>query len=119
MYKPSSNSRQASFFWDLETMQDSKRAAVQVGKHGRLVSFREVFCSTLQSGQRSPSQAYPPDDRLAYAEASAQCIRRAGMLQFTENAYYQYFCGLEAFGTLALVHRLNRSTSGTVSVRRG
>ncbi len=41
------------------------------------------------------------------------------MLQFTENAYYQYFCGLEAFGTLALVHRLNRSTSGTVSVRRG
>ena len=48
MYKPSSNCRQASFFWDLETMLDSKH---QLFKPAYMVdwslfenSFAPLFC---------------------------------------------------------------------------
>lgn len=77
MYKPSSNSRQASLFWDLETMLDSKHPLFKLANMVDWSLFENSF-APLFCADNGPSQANPTDDRLAYAKASSQCIRRTG-----------------------------------------
>ena len=49
MYKPSSNSRQASLFWDLETMLDSKHPLFKLANSVDWSlfekSFAPLFCA--------------------------------------------------------------------------
>ena len=101
MYKPSSNCRQSSFFWDLETMLDSKH---QLFKLANMVdwslfenSFAPLFC---RDNGRPPKPI-----RLMVGLLMLKHLRNVSdeqvVAQFTENAYYQYFCGMESFSIAA------------------
>lgn len=101
MYKPSSNCRQSSFFWDLETMLDSKH---QLFKLANMVdwslfenSFAPLFC---RDNGRPPKRI-----RLMVGLLMLKHLRNVSdeqvVAQFTENAYYQYFCGMESFSIAA------------------
>ena len=102
MYKPSSNSRQASLFWDLETMLDSKHHLFKLANMVDWSLFENSFAPLFCADNGRP----PKPIRLMTGLLMLKHLRNVSdeqvVVQFTENAYYQYFCGLEAFSTSAL-----------------
>ena len=101
MYKPSSNSRQASLFWDLETMLDSKHALFKLTNMVDWSLFEKSFAPLFCADNGRP----PKPIRLMTGLLMLKHLRNVSdeqvVVQFTENAYYQYFCGLEVFSTSA------------------
>ena len=101
MYKPSSNSRQASLFWDLETMLDSKYPLFKLANMVEWSLFENSFAPLFCADNGRP----PKPIRLMTGLLMLKHLRNVSdeqvVVQFTENAYYQYFCGLEAFSTSA------------------
>ena len=99
MYKPSSNSRQASLFGDLETMLDSKHPLFKLANMVDWSLFEKSFSPLFCSDNGRP----PKPIRLMTGLLMLKHLRNVSdeqvVVQFTENAYYQYFCGLEAFST--------------------
>ena len=103
MYKPSSNSRQASLFWDLETMLDSKHPLFKLANMVDWSLFEKSFAPLFCADNGRP----PKPIRLMTGLLMLKHLRNVSdeqvVVQFTENAYYQYFCGLEAFSTSASI----------------
>lgn len=101
MYKPSSNSRQTSLFWDLETMLDSKHPLFKLANMVDWSLFEKSFAPLFCSDNGRP----PKPIRLMTGLLMLKHLRNVSdeqvVAQFSENAYYQYFCGLEAFSTSA------------------
>ena len=101
MYKPSSNSRQASLFWDLETMLDSKHPLFKLANMVDWSLFEKSFAPLFCADNGHP----PKPIRLMTGLLMLKHLRNVSdeqvVVQFTENAYYQYFCGLEAFSISA------------------
>lgn len=101
MYKPSSNSRQASLFWDLETMLDSNHPLFKLANEINWSLFEKSFTPLFCADNGRP----PKPIRLMTGLLMLKHLRNVSdeqvVAQFTENAYYQYFCGLESFGTSA------------------
>ena len=101
MYKPSSNSRQASLFWDLETMLDSKHPLFRLANAVDWSLFEKSFAPLFCADNGRP----PKPIRLMTGLLMLKHLRNVSdeqvVAQFTENAYYQYFCGLDAFSTSA------------------
>ena len=101
MYKPSSNSRQASLFWDLETMLDSKHPLFKLANMVDWSLFENSFAPLFCADNGHP----PKPIRLMTGLLMLKHLRNVSdeqvVAQFAENAYYQYFCGLEAFSTSA------------------
>ena len=101
MYKPSSNSRQASLFWDLETMLDSKHPLFKLANMIDWSLFEKSFAPLFCADNGRP----PKPIRLMTGLLMLKHLRNVSdeqvVAQFTENAYYQYFCGLDAFSTSA------------------
>ena len=101
MYKPSSNSRQASLFWDLETMLDSKHHLFKLANMVDWSLFENSFAPLFCADNGRP----PKPIRLMTGLLMLKHLRNVSdeqvVAQFAENAYYQYFCGLEAFSTSA------------------
>lgn len=101
MYKPSSNSRQASLFWDLETMLDSKHPLSRLANAVDWSLFEKSFAPLFCADNGRP----PKPIRLMTGLLMLKHLRNVSdeqvVAQFTENAYYQYFCGLDAFSTSA------------------
>ncbi|MDD6803072.1 MAG: IS5 family transposase [Prevotellaceae bacterium] len=101
MYKPSSNSRQASLFWDLETMLDSKHPLFRLANAVDWSLFEKSFAPLFCADNGRP----PKPIRLMTGLLILKHLRNVSdeqvVAQFTENAYYQYFCGLDAFSTSA------------------
>lgn len=101
MYKPSSNSRQASLFWDLETMLDSKHPLFRLANTVDWSLFEKSFAPLFCADNGRP----PKPIRLMTGLLMLKHLRNVSdeqvVAQFTENAYYQYFCGLDAFSTSA------------------
>ena len=101
MYKPSSNSRQASLFWDLETMLDSKHPLFKLANMIDWSLFEKSFAPLFCADNGRP----PKPIRLMTGLLMLKHLRNVSdeqvVVQFTENAYYQYFCGLEAFSISA------------------
>ena len=101
MYKPSSNSRQASLFWDLETMLDSKHPLFKLANMVDWSLFEKSFAPLFCADNGRP----PKPIRLMTGLLMLKHLRNVSdeqvVVQFSENAYYQYFCGLEAFSTSA------------------
>ena len=101
MYKPSSNSRQASLFWDLETMLDSKHPLFKLANMVDWSLFEKSFAPLFCADNGRP----PKPIRLMTGLLMLKHLRNVSdeqvVVQFTENAYYQYFCGLEVFSTSA------------------
>lgn len=101
MYKSSSNSRQASLFWDLETMLDPKHSLFKLANMINWSCFEEAFAPLFCADNGRP----PKPIRLMVGLLMLKHLRNVSdeqvVVQFTENAYYQYFCGMEAFGIAA------------------
>ena len=101
MYKPSSNSRQASLFWDLETMLDSKHPLFRLANAVDWSLFEKSFAPLFCADNGRP----PKPIRLMTGLLMLKHLRNVSdeqvVAQFTENAYDQYFCGLDAFSTSA------------------
>ena len=101
MYKSSSNSRQASLFWDLETMLDSKHPLFKLANMVDWSLFENSFAPLFCADNGRP----PKPNRLMTGLRMLKHLRNVSdeqvVVQFAENAYYQYFCGLEAFSTSA------------------
>ena len=101
MYKSSSNSRQASLFWDLETMLDSKHPLFKLANMVDWPAFEKAFAPLFCADNGRP----PKPIRLMVGLLMLKHLRNVSdeqvVVQFRENAYYQYFCGLEAFCTAA------------------
>ena len=99
MYKSSSNSRQASLFWDLETMLDSKHSLFKLANMVDWSTFEKAFAPLFCADNGRP----PKPIRLMVGLLMLKHLRNVSdeqvVAQFRENAYYQYFCGLEAFCT--------------------
>ena len=97
MYKSSGNIRQASLFWDLESMLDSKlplyRLANLVDWNLFERTFTPLYC------QNNGRTAKPI--RLMVGLLILKHLRNVSdetvVAQFAENAYYQYFCDMESF----------------------
>ena len=101
MYKASSNSRQASLFWDLETMLDAKHPLFKLANMVDWTCFEKAFAPLFCADNGRP----PKPMRLMTGLLMLKHLRNVSdeqvVAQFTENAYYQYFCGMEAFGICA------------------
>ena len=101
MYKPSTNSRQASLFWDLETMLDFKHPLFKLANMVDWSLFEKSFAPLFCTDNGRP----PKPIRLMTGLLMLKHLRNVSdeqvVVQFTENAYYQYFCGLEAFSISA------------------
>ena len=97
----SSNSRQASLFWDLETMLDSKHPLFKLANMVDWSLFENSFAPLFCADNGHP----PKPIRLMTGLLMLKHLRNVSdeqvVAQFAENAYYQYFCGLEAFSTSA------------------
>ena len=101
MYKPSTNSRQASLFWDLGTMLDFKHPLFKLANMVDWSLFEKSFAPLFCADNGRP----PKPIRLMTGLLMLKHLRNVSdeqvVVQFTENAYYQYFCGLEAFSISA------------------
>ena len=97
MYKSPSNTRQSSLFWDLASMLDPRHPLYKLAN---LVDWNTF--------ERSFSPLYCKDNgrmakpiRLMVGLLVLKHIRNVSdesvVEQFSENAYYQYFCGMESF----------------------
>ena len=97
----SSNSRQASLFWDLETMLDSKHPLFKLANMVDWSLFEKSFAPLFCADNGRP----PKPIRLMTGLLMLKHLRNVSdeqvVAQFAETAYYQYFCGLEAFSTSA------------------
>ena len=107
MYKPSSNCRQASFFWDLETILDSKH---QLFKLANMVdwslfenSFAPLFC---RDNGRPPKPI-----RLMVGLLMLKHLRNVSdeqvVAQFTENTYFSTSAEWNPLALLLRVQPLN------------
>ena len=101
MYKSHSTSRQASLFWDLETMLDPKHPLFKLANMINWPCFEETFAPLFCADNGRPPKPIQLMVGLLMLKHLRSVSDEQVVLQFTENAYYQYFCGMEAFGTAA------------------
>jgi len=84
-------------FWDLETMLDSRNPLFKLANLIDWASFESAF-SPLFSGENGRP---PKPVRLMVGLLILKHVRNVSdeqvVSQFSENAYYQYFCGMESF----------------------
>ena len=99
MYKLPSPSKSQSLFWDLETMLDTHHVLYRLANLIDWQMFEDSF-SQLFSDKRGRC-AKPI--RLMVGLLMLKHLRDVSdeqlVEQFKENAYYQYFCGMESFLT--------------------
>ena len=97
MYKSPSRHRQSTLFWDLETMLDSRNPLFKLANLVDWSAFEAAF-SPLFSGENGRP---PKPIRLMVGLLILKHVRNVSdeqvVAQFSENAYYQYFCGMESF----------------------
>ena len=114
MYKKPSAHTQSSLFWDLESMLDSKHPLYILANLINWDCFEEAFSPLYCSNNGRP----PKPIRLMVGLLILKHLRNVSdeqvVLQFRENAYYQYFCGMSSFSiqqpcaSSELVHFRNR-----------
>lgn len=101
MYKISSNRGSSSLFWDFESMLDSAHSLFKLANMVAWSCFEEAFAPLFCADNGRPAKPI----RLMVGLLMLKHLRNDSdehvVTQFTENPYYQYFCGLKAFSTLA------------------
>lgn len=99
MYKTSSPVRQAALFWDLESMLDSKHPLYVLANLVNWKSFEDAFAPLYCKDNGRTAKPI----RLMVGLLVLKHLRNVSdemvVAQFVENAYYQYFCGMDAFTT--------------------
>jgi len=99
MYKRPSAHTQCSLFWDLATMLDSKHPLYVLANLIDWDRFEKAFSPLFSNNTGRP----PKSIRLMVGLLILKHLRNISdeqvVLQFQENAYYQYFCGMSSFST--------------------
>lgn len=102
MYKAPSSHRQTSLFGDLESMLDSKNPLLF--KLSNMIDW-SVFEKSFSLLFSSKKCRRPKPIRLMTGLLMLKHLRNVSdeqvVAQFSENPYYQYFCGMEYFTTSA------------------
>ena len=97
MYKSPSRQRQSTLFWDLETMLDSRNPLFRLANLIDWAGLESAFSSLYCGDNGRP----PKPIRLRTGLLILKHVRNVSdeqvVAQFSENAYYQYFCGMESF----------------------
>ena len=100
MYKASSNNHQSSLFKNLEAMLDSKHPLFRLANLIEWFCFENAFAPLYCTNGR-PAKPIRLMVGLLILKHLRNISDEQVVAQFTENAYYQYFCGLEVFSTSA------------------
>jgi transposase, IS5 family len=100
MYKTSSPVRQTSLFWDLGSMLDPKHPLYVLANLVSWKSFEDAFAPLYCKDNGRTAKPI----RLMVGLLVLKHLRNVSdemvVAQFSENAYYQYFCGMESFTTI-------------------
>ena len=99
MYKSSSTVRQASFFWDLESMLDPKHPLFKLANLVDWKMFEDEFSPLYSKDNGRTAKPIRLMVGLLILKHLRNVSDETVVAQFSENAYYQYFCGMEAFVT--------------------
>jgi IS5 family transposase len=99
MYRPSKQEQQKSLFFSLSDTLDPNHELYRLAKRINWQRFEEEFSKLYSPNQGRPTKPI----RLMVGLIILRHYRNISddqiVLQWTENAYYQYFCGMEEFST--------------------
>ena len=101
MYKSSSKPQQTSLFWDLETMLDSKRPLFKLANLVDWAMFEKSFSPLYCQDNGRPAKPIRLMADLLIFKHLRNVSDETVVEQFKENAYYQYFCGMDSFSIKA------------------
>jgi transposase, IS5 family len=99
MYNTPSKARQASLFWDFETMLDPKHPLFKLANIVDWNMFEESFAPLYCKDNGRKAKPIRLMVGLIILKHLRNVSDETVVAQFTENAYYQYFCGMESFTT--------------------
>ena len=97
MYKSSGNIRQASLFWDLESVLDSKHPLYKLANLVDWDMFEKSFSPLYCHDNGRTAKPIRLMVGLLILKHLHNVSDETVVAQFAENAYYQYFCGMESF----------------------
>ena len=97
MYKSSGNVRQASLFWDLESMPDSNHPLCRLANLVDWNLFERTFTPLYCPNNGRTAKPIRLMLGLLILKHLRNVLDETVVAQFAENAYYQYFCGMESF----------------------
>ena len=101
MYKSCSKPHQASLFWDLESMLDSNRPLFKLANLVDWDLFESTFSPLYCQDNGRPAKPIRLMVGLLILKHLRNVSDETVVEQFTENAYYQYFCGMDSFSIKA------------------
>ena len=99
MYKSPSTARQASLFWELESMLDPKHPLFKLANLVDWKMFEDEFSPLYCKDNGRTAKPIRLMVGLLILKHLRNVSDETVVAQFSENAYYQYFCGMEAFVT--------------------
>ena len=99
MYKTPSTARQASLFWELESMLDPKHPLFKLANLVDWKMFEEEFSPLYCKDNGRTAKPIRLMVGLLILKHLRNVSDETVVAQFSENAYYQYFCGMDAFVT--------------------
>ena len=99
MYKSPFNVRQASLFWDLEAMHSPNNALYKLTNLIDWNVFEQSFAPLYSKDTGRMAKHIRLMEGLLILKHLRDVSDESVVEQFSENAYFQYFCGMEAFRT--------------------
>jgi len=101
MYKTPSIHHQPSMFWDLETMLNPKNSLFNLANLIDWQGFEDLFSPLYCKNNGRKAKPIRLMTGLLILKHLRNVSDETVVEQFSENPYYQYFCGLESFSTEA------------------
>ena len=99
MYKSPSTVRQASLFWDLESMLSPKHPLFKLANLVDWNMFEQEFAPLYCKDNGRAAKPIRLMVGLLILKHLRNVSDETVVSQFSENAYYQYFCGMDVFTT--------------------
>ena len=99
MYKSPSNTRQISLFWDLASMLDTKLPLYKLANLVGWDTFERSFAPLYCKGNGRMAKPVRLMVSLLVLKHLRNVSDESVVEQFSENADYQYFCGMKSFTT--------------------
>ena len=101
MYKPQPKEHTAPLFWELESMLDSRHELFVLADLIDWDVFEKSFAPLFVENNGRPAKPVRLMTGLLILKHLRNVSDESVVEQFRENAYYQYFCGVQSFTTAA------------------
>ena len=101
MYKPQPKGHTAPLFWELESMLDSRHELYVLADLIDWDVFEKSFAPLFVENNGRPAKPVRLMTGLLILKHLRNVSDESVVEQFRENAYYQYFCGVQSFTTAA------------------